>query len=100
MNWREMSEAELLERMEAGSLGAAEELDRRTMTFDEFLCQVDSSYAFEKTVIRYGQHLWQMLHDVRPDLTERLKFSSFDPYEYERGSIGIHQSIGVIRRWW
>lgn len=58
-----------------------EELENATMPFDEFVVKYKREWTIhrrEKGAQRKGQFLFNLLHDVRPDVANNLRGSMFD----------------------
>ncbi len=53
------------------------------LSFNDFLADVSIKYEHQKDTPghwRYGQMYFNLLSDARPDISDRIKGSSLDPY--------------------
>ena len=66
-----------------------------TLSFDEFVRLVSATLPSED--IRYGQHWFNVLNAVRPDLADRLRGSLLDPFH--RDSVSEQTSAFVATAW-
>lgn len=66
-----------------------------TLSFDEFVRLVSATLPNEDT--RYGQHWFNVLYAVRPDLADRLRGSLLDPFH--RDSVSDEAVAFVAKAW-
>jgi len=66
-----------------------------TLTFDEF-CRVVTA-TLPTSDIRYGQHWFNVLNAIRPDLANLLRMSPLDPFFHETVS---DEAVTLIASKW
>ena len=68
------------------------------MTYDGYLNLVDRTNK-EHPEWRYGQTLFNILHRVRPDLSEKIRGSKLDPF-YKYTYNEIHPFLRYVQENW
>ena len=69
------------------------------MTYDEFVDQVHKTYMAQEPSMdfRLGQIYFNMLCELRPDISEVLRGSMIDPFYKERITQVVHNFVS--ERW-
>jgi hypothetical protein len=69
------------------------------MTYDEFVDQVHKTYMAQEASMdfRLGQIYFNMLCELRPDISEVLRGSMIDPFYKERITQVVHNFVS--ERW-
>lgn len=60
------------------------------MTFDEFMSWINARSVGPDAISdgqRYGQRLFNVLYEIRPDISERLRATRLDPFYCEQHEI-------------
>jgi hypothetical protein len=71
------------------------------MTFSDFLLAVKYRPTFVSGAERYGQALFNTLHQHRPTLAEKMRASNIDPFHAEDSSdIRVYAALSFIRTNW
>lgn len=66
------------------------------MTYEDFEILVRSSFPNDGD-IRYGQHWFNTLYSVKPEIADRIRGTLHDPFHREKVS---EQAQGVARTLW
>lgn len=66
------------------------------MTFADFLALATRTFD-EKADLRYGQHWFNTLYEVRPDIANKVRGSIFDPFH--RDIVSDQAIMFVVDNW-
>ena len=73
--------------------------DQALIEYDEFCIRV--SRAWQSPVIqmsqRYGQLYFNMLHELRPDVANKIRATPLDPFFYD--DVSLETESAVINYW-
>jgi len=68
------------------------------VTFNEFLIEV-TKRTYKNRYERYGQALYNTLHDIRPEIAEKISGTEFDPF-YMTSGMRVDRCVQEIERRW
>lgn len=69
--------------------------DQALVEYDDFCVEV--AKLWHNTIIqisqRYGQHYFNMLHEKRPDVANKIRATPLDPFYYDEVSLETEQAV-------